>query len=561
MKSRTKKFLIVGVVLCLCMVVGGFAAFKGYKAARHARLVKKAKTYLAEGKDRNALLCLQGALKFNSQDIEVCRMLAELHEKGRSPGALIWRGKVVELNPDSLDDRLALVTTAMQLRDISAATNALEGVNEAGRQTAAYHNLAGTLASSLGEIPKAETHFAEASRIDPLNPAPQLNLAILRLRNTNAVVSDQARSTLKALSSNTTNAHVASVALRELTGDAMRRRDLPAAFTLSSALLQQTNATFSDRVLRLEVLNTARSPELAPTLAEFQHLASTQAAHIYEIATWQMGRQGPAVALGWLTTLPGELQTNQPLALLVADCLAQGNKWHDLQVTIQPQNWGDLEFIRHAYLSRAFRAQDMESAAKGEWELALKDSRQGRDSMAMLLRLAAQWRWATEAEELLWAIVNRYPTERWAVQSLTQSLYANGRSRPLLTLFSQELRRDPNNLALKNNLAVLGLLLEANELKPHDLAREVYTAAPTNSAFISTYALSLHLQDKNPEALKLMQTIPQQKLEDPSIAGYYGLVLRATGDNARAATYLNWAFKGALLPEERKLFERAKAGV
>jgi hypothetical protein len=97
----------------------------------------------------------------------------------------------------------------------------------------------------------------------------------------------------------------------------------------------------------------------------------------------------------------------------------------------------------------------------------------------------------------------------------------NGRTRPLLSLFSQELKRDPNNLAAKNNLAVVAMLLEAHELNPHNLAREVYTAAPTNSAFASTYAFSLHLQNKNPEAMKIMQSIPHQKnLEDPSIAGY-----------------------------------------
>lgn len=560
MTSRTKKFLLIGLVLCVAMAGGAFAAYKGYKSVRQTRLVKKAKDYMARDKDRNALLCLQRALKYKGNDLEACRLMAQLSEKLRSPGALVWRGKVVELNPDSLEDRLALVSAAMLLRDYTAATNALAGVSDVGRQTAGYHNLAGAVASSIGEIPKAEQHFSEATRLEPANPAPLLNLAILRLRNTNAPIADQARATLRGLSGNTTNAHVATVALRELTTDALRRRASPDALTLSSSLLQQTNATFSDRLLRLDVLREARSPELTSELSDFQQLASTQAAQIYELAVWQMGRQGPPAALSWLQTVPGEYRTNQPVALLVAECLAQGDMWHDLQTTIQSQNWGDLEFIRRAYLSRALRNQNLAAAAKGEWELALKATGNGRSTMAMLLRLAAQWKWSTETEELLWEIVNRYPNERWAVQALTQSLYANGRTRPLLSLFSQELKRDPNNLAVKNNLAVVAMLLEANELKPHDLAREVYNAAPTNSAFASTYAFSLHLQNKIAEALKLMQSLPQKDLENPSIAGYYGLILRASGDTARAKTYLNWAFKSTLLPEEKKLFERARAG-
>jgi hypothetical protein len=57
-----------------------------------------------------------------------------------------------------------------------------------------------------------------------------------------------------------------------------------------------------------------------------------------------------------------------------------------------------------------------------------------------------------------------------------------------------------------------------------------------------------------------MQQLPPKALEDPSIAGYYGLILQATGDRAKARAYLQWASKAKLLPEEQKLFERAKAG-
>ncbi len=39
------------------------------------------------------------------------------------------------------------------------------------------------------------------------------------------------------------------------------------------------------------------------------------------------------------------------------------------------------------------------------------------------------------------------------------------------------------------------------------------------------------------------------------------LILKATGDRARARTYLEWAGKGQLLPEEKKLFDGAKAGL
>jgi predicted Zn-dependent protease len=200
------------------------------------------------------------------------------------------------------------------------------------------------------------------------------------------------------------------------------------------------------------------------------------------------------------------------------------------------------------------------AAARGEWELALKAANGQKEPLAMLLRLAAAWQWQSEGEEILWTIVNRYPAEKWAFQALNQVLFVGGRTRPLMMLYTQELKRSPSDLSMKNNLAVTALLLEANELKPHDLAREVYQKEPTNSYYASTYAFSLNRLGKNAEALKVMQSLNAKELEDPSVAGYYGLILKAAGDSAKARAYLEKSAKAPCLPEERKLFDLAQAG-
>jgi Flp pilus assembly protein TadD len=130
-----------------------------------------------------------------------------------------------------------------------------------------------------------------------------------------------------------------------------------------------------------------------------------------------------------------------------------------------------------------------------------------------------------------------------------------------MSLYSQELKRSPSDLGMKNNLAMTALLLDAQEQKPYELAREVSEKAPTNAAFVSTYAFSLHRQKKDAEALKVIERLKPQELQNPSIAGYYGLILKATGNGAKARVYLDLAAKGHLLPEEKKLFEQARAGV
>src|SRR2546430_6550063 len=47
-----------------------------------------------------------------------------------------------------------------------------------------------------------------------------------------------------------------------------------------------------------------------------------------------------------------------------------------------------------------------------------------------------------------------------------------GRTRPLMMLYKQEVKRSPMDLSAKNNLAMTALLLDAQELKPHDRSEE-----------------------------------------------------------------------------------------
>ena len=566
MKTKTRRILLIVSILGLLLLGGGYVGYRAYKSARQARLITQARNYLAKPNEKKALLCLQRALRYNPKDVEACRLMAELTERVRSPDALIWRSRVVELNPHSLDDRLALAQSAMMFRDYASATNALEGVDAAGKKTFAYHNIAGAVAAAADQPARAETHFLEAVRLEPKNPVPQLNLAVVRLHGTNAVALAEARTTLKRISSNPTNSFLRCQAFRELPVDALRFKQNDVALILSKQLLQETNSGFADRLLRLEVLRETQNAEFKPALAACQREAGTNAGSIYELAMWQMAKTSPAETLSWLQSLPPSAQTVQPVLLLAAECYTMKQDWKGLQTSLSQQHWAELEFIRHAFKTRALRGLDLSGAAKAEWELALKaaNNQRGnldRGNLTMLFRLAAQWNWQSEAEEILWTIVNRYPAEQWAIRALSQAMFAGGRTRPLMMLYSQELKRSPSDLSMKNNLAMTALLLDAQELKPHDLAREVYQKAPTNSAYASTYAFSLHLQKKDAEAFKVMQQLPPKALEEPSIAGYYGLILKATGNPAKAKVYLVWASRAKMLPEEKKLFDHAKAGL
>ena len=266
----------------------------------------------------------------------------------------------------------------------------------------------------------------------------------------------------------------------------------------------------------------------------------------------------PQAALSWLTNLPPFTRTNLPVPMVEADCYMLLKQWPTLLTNLAAQSWLDLDCLRLITRVRAFKELGSLASAKTEWIEALRKANGNLQLLSQMLRTAVAWNWRAEQEEILWVIVNRYPNERGAVPALSERLFADGNTRGLQTLFSLAIQRDPTNLPIMNNLASTAMLTESWDKKPHDLAREAYAKCTTNAAITSTYAYSRLLQREPAEALKIIERLSPRELEDPSIALYYGLILKANGNGARAAKYFDLATKASLLPEEQKLLERAR---
>jgi predicted Zn-dependent protease len=557
METKQTAKILATLAALFIFVAGVFWGYHSYVTWRQGRLLREARAFIAKSDSRNAYLCIEQAVRNDANDLEACRLMADLNETFATPSTLYWRSRVVELNPGSLDDQLSLAQAATKMRNYSLATNALNAVGPDGKKTAAYHNVAGALDLSLNQFSEAEAHFLEAARLEPANPVTALNLAVLRLRGTNEAALLAARTSLRSVATNASSAALRCAALRELTADAMRYRQTNSALDLSGELVRQTNSLFHDRLLRLDVLLDSGSAGFQPELAAFRREAANDPGRASELASWQMSKNETREALVWLQSLPAETRTNPIVALVGAECFAVTSNWTGLQSYIEPMNWGDSEFLRDAFQARALRGQQLDGASRAKWDLAMKSAQGRLQRFNMLLRLAVQWNWTEEAEEALAAIVKLSPGDGAAFQALVQILFANGHTRSLMQLYSDKVAQDPSNLAAKNNMAWTALLLNAREVRPDSLAREIYDQAHTNSAFASTYAFSLLLQKKNAEALRVFDGIDPRELENPSIAGCYGLVLKANGNLARAKQYLEIGSKAPMLPEQRLLMDTA----
>ncbi len=548
---------IILLAACIATLLLGYTGYRGYKVWKQSHWLTMAKNFAAKADSRNELLSLQQVLRLNPRSLEACRMMAALADAMHSPTALVWRQRTLDLNPQSLVDRLALAQTAISFSAFAVASNALAGVSAHDQNTAMYHNVMGVLATGTGRNAEALKQFSESVRLDPANPVLQMNLAVLKLHDSNQLDMAEARINLQRLSQNPTNSVISTQAKRELTLDAVRQGDMKSALALSQKLTQSTNAAFADRLLRLEVLQRAQSPDFKSFLSTCQREAAGDPTRLSQMAVWLLRQTSTSQTLTWLKSLPVSVQTNQPAAMLVADCRVQLHDWRGLQADIQNQNWGDMDVIRHALMARSLRGQNLEGASAAEWGVAMQLTHDQKAGLIALFRLAAQWKWNDEAQQILWKLVNQYPEEQWAVAPLSQSFMAEGRTRSLLQLFSLLAKRSPDNVELKNNLVMVTMLLGSQDFNTSKMAQEVYDKDPTNPACISTYAFSLFLQKKPAEALKLMQKLTPKQLGDPSIAGYYGLILQANGHGEQAKPCLRLALKGTLLPEEKQLFEKA----
>src|SRR5207248_7095181 len=115
----------------------------------------------------------------------------------------------------------------------------------------------------------------------------------------------------------------------------------------------------------------------------------------------------------------------------------------------------------------------------------------------------------------------------------------------------------PTDRSVRNNLAQISLLLNLNPDQAYRAAREVYEQEPKNPDYAATYAFSLYLQGDVKKALQALAGFSEAELERPQIAAYYGVLLANIGDFSRAAKFLDLGEKANLLPEEKKLVEKA----
>jgi tetratricopeptide (TPR) repeat protein len=574
--KRIIPVILTAALLCLAVKL----CWPSYRKYKETGAGRRAAGFLAGHDLAKASVSARQALRLNPGNVEACRVMGELAELARSPAAVDWFQRVAELQPTGINQlRVAACALKFEHPPYPLASRTLAEAEKSLGALPAFHVLSAELELKLGRLDRSAAHFEKACRLDPTNRLHALNLAALDLFSTNNSKAQSAQGVLVNFNSDPT---YGAVALRWLVADQMRRNQFRAAHDLSHRLLAHPRTGFDDRLKHLEILRllatrpndlVAADPLELPApsatsspgfdmgcdgfgkeLEKAQAVVRTNLAALLSLSEW-MGQHSLAdEALSWLENSHPELGRFQPVALAKADLYLAKQDWPALELFLGEQKWREVDFLRLALLSRAAGGQQRGSLAQARWKAAVRETSGRLGALNVLLALSGEWR--CDSAPVLWEILRRFPAQRWAVPELERHYAAAGDTWNLNRLYASLIEQD-TDFTNRNNFAITSMLIGANSLKAHQVARELYLNQRSDPGVVSTYAYSLHLQQRTKDGLGVLRSLPAQVLETPAIALYYGVLLAADGDARAAGHYLALAQTAWLLPEERTLLTHA----
>lgn len=543
--------------LLIVFIIGGVLAFAGrraYKVYRPARLALTAMDLQAKGDFHNATLTALRVLQMDPNNFNATRAIAQMADKAGSYEALFWWRRVQELKL-SRADSLAWVASALRFGEYPLAQKALETVPEAERKCADYESSAASIAIAIHQPEEAERHYAAALKFEPENPLRQFDLAGLQLRSKDPKTASQGRASLQRL---VANPKYRLPAMRALIVDLMAHNRFETACVQARSLENEKEARFSDRVLVLDLLWNTVDPKWEPYFESLKAQADPTTEDIGLLMSWANRRGLPSLAIEWAERLKPETIHGPPAGIALAESYLQARQWHGLADLTEESNWAGMEYLRRVYLAKALRELGDKDGFLAQWNSALTAATKRRDALLRLSGIVSGWGWDEPLITLLWTVSNSPSNQDWALQQLYRHYSKNKDTRGLYQVASRMMEIDPDNEKIRNNSAVLGLLLKSNISRAYRISGDLYLKHPTDPVFVSTYAYALHMRGKSQEGLEVLEKLSPSQLDQADIALYHGALLASTSQMEKAEACFARVKTADLLAEETEIIEKAR---
>lgn len=540
------------LIVLIALAIGGTYGYRTW-SIRHS--VRMARGYFNGGDYRLAALSARHAIDIDPNDVDAAQIMAEVSQRSGDKAELDWRRRIVQQRPTSSEKLLELADCALRLKDLAAARQALQSVNDSDKQTPHFIATQARMAAASNDKVQAEKFWARAAELAPQDSSYKLELALAKLAGGDSAKRDSARAVLQSLHADPKQR---AAATRALINDAVAHHERAELILEWARDLQSyPEAVFQDRLVYLDMLHQIGHADFISYLSEVENIAPEVPVNLAALLSWMNRSRLSSLALDFARSLPPAKLQAWPVPMAVADSYANVNRWDDLERSLTNAKWNQFDFLRSAYLSRAYRAQDRLVVAEREWAEAVKGATTDPQKLLLLVRAVSEWRWEKETDILLWQLAKIPETQGEALHTLYQQSVSKGDTPKLYSTLVRMAEVDPSDLTIQNNLALVALLLNVDTDRAHKIAATLHEKEPTNAAFASTYAFSLFSKSKAAQALQTMASFPDDQLRDPSLALYYGIFLAANGQTEEARKFLEIGKRAPMLPEEKVLFQRA----
>src|SRR6266699_4715717 len=413
--------------LAIAFLVGVFFVSYGsklYENWRERRLLHEATTLLQDGQLSKAAQMAQELARRHPDSLAALSILADTAERQNLEEAVAWRERIARLLPKDPESQLNFASAALRFGKLDLAREALNRVSPGDRDSAAFHVVAGWLASAEGNFAEQEEQFAAAVKKEPKNDLYQFNLAALQIRSKDAEKSKDARDMLERL---ITIAPYRTGALRALLNDAVERNDRTAADSFAQQLQMSPEVTFGDYLLCLNFYRKLDEKKFRQLLEKVKPFAARNAPDLASLIDWmnQNGLAGDVVK--WIDKLPAAQLGSPPTSIAVADAYATVKNWSRLKRWTRipaTAGWGDSEYLRLAYQAIATRQSQSRSGGTANtefetlWRSAEQLTNEQPEHELALARLASKWELENESEELWRRVAENPPMRREALEAL-----------------------------------------------------------------------------------------------------------------------------------------------
>src|SRR5947208_1136801 len=558
------RFAVMVALVAVALLVGVLLFNYGsklYENWRQTHLLHGATAFLQEGKLSKATQTAQELLRRHPDSLPALYVLAEAAERQNLEEAVSWRGQIARLLPKDVESQLNLASAALRFGKLDLARRALDRVPSSDRDSAAFHVVAGWLARAEGNFAEQEEQFASAVSKEPNNDLYQFNLAALQIRSKDTGKSNNARDTLERLSK---IVPYRTGALRALLNAGVDRNDLASADNFAQQLQMSPDVTFGDYLLCLNFYQKLDQKKFRQLLERVKPFAARNAADVVALIDWMNQNGLAADVIEWIDKLPPAQLSSPPVSVSVADAYATVKNWSRLKRFTRTGNWGDADYLRlafHAIAVQHLRSGSGPSATlefSKSWQSTYELSKNDSKHQLILARLTTKWQLESQDEQL-WLAIGKDPYMRCeALDNLRRIYRAGSETTKLYEVLERLHEISPDHGRITADLARLGLNLEQNVERSHQLAKEAYDRAPNEINCVVTYGFSLYRLGRNAEALAGIQTLSPDQLHDSHAAVYAALVLIEAGQIDAAKKYIGAAENDRIYPEEKKLLDEAK---